>query len=228
MAKKEENKSVLENNEVLAERLEGVEHWMERNPKVMFGLLGVLVLVAGGFFGYRWWIDKQDRVAQQEMFQAVRFFEADSLDLAMKGTANVSGFETIINEYGMTPAGNLANYYAGVICLKQGKFPLAVFYLKDFKSSDLLVQGRAYSLLGDAYMEQNDFQNAADTYHKASNYNPNKYFTPNYLLKEALAYEKLTQNDKAIAAYNRIITEFWDSQEVTIAKKLKARLESAS
>ena len=228
MAKKEENKSAVENSEVLAEKLEGIEHWIESNPKVIFGILGVLVFVAGGFFGYRWWIDKQDKIAQQEMFQAVRYFEADSLDLAMKGTANVSGFETIIDEYGMTPAGNLANYYAGVISLKQGKFALAVFYLKDFKSNDLLVQARAYSLLGDAYMEQNDFQNAADAYHKASTYKPNKYFTPRYLLKEGLAYEKLNQNDKAVAAYDRLIKEFWDAQEVPNAKKLKARLESAS
>jgi TolA-binding protein len=228
MAKKEENKSAIESPEVLAHKLEGFELWIENNPKIIFGLLGVLVIIAGGFFGYRWWIDKQDKVAQQEMFQAVRYFEADSLDLAMKGTANVSGFETIINEYGMTPAGNLANYYAGVISLKQGKFALAVFYLKDFKSSDLLVQARAYSLLGDAYMEQNDFQNAASAYHNASTYKPNKYFTPSYIMKEALAYEKLTQNDKAIAAYDRIIKEFWDAQEVPNAKKLKARLESAS
>ncbi len=228
MAKKEEKQTAIENSEILAEKLGGAEEWLENNPKIVFGFVGVLIIVAGGFFGYRWWIDKQNTVAQQEMFQAVRYFEADSLDLAMKGTANVSGFETIINEYGMTPAGNLANYYAGVISLKQGKYSLAVFYLKDFKSSDLLVQARAYALLGDAYMEQNDFANAADSYHKASNYKPNKYFTPAYILKEALAYEKLNQNDKAIAAYDRLIKEFWDSQEVSNAKKFKARLESAS
>jgi len=128
----------------------------------------------------------------------------------------------------MTPAANLANYYAGVICLKQGKFPLAEYYLKDFKSNDLLVQARAYSLLGDAYMEQSKFDEAAGAYHNASTYKPNKYFTPSYILKEALAYEKLNQNDKAIAAYDRLIKEFWDAQEVNTAKKLKARLEAAS
>lgn len=228
MAKKEENKTAIENSEVLAEKLGGAEQWIENNPRIVLGVLAVVVLATVGFFGYRWWVDKQDLVAQQEMFQAIRYFEADSLDLAMKGTANVSGFETIINEYGMTPAGNLANYYAGAICLKQGKFPLAVYYLKDFKANDLLVQARAFSLLGDAYMEQNDFQNASDAYHKASTYNPNRYFTPSYLMKEALAYEKLNQNQKAIAAYDRIITEFWDAQEVATAKKLKARLETAS
>jgi len=228
MAKKQETKSAIENSEVVAQKLMSAEDWIERNPKIIMGLVVVLVVIAGGFFGYRWWIDKQDKVAQEEMFQAVRYFEADSLDLAMKGTANVSGFETIINEYGMTPAANLANYYAGVICLKQGKFPLAEYYLKDFKSNDLLVQARAYSLLGDAYMEQSKFDEAASAYHNASTYKPNKYFTPSYILKEALAYEKLNQNDKAIAAYDRLIKEFWDAQEVNTAKKLKARLEAAS
>ena len=33
--------------------------------------------------------------------------------------------------------------------LKQGKFELARLYLEDFSSSDLLIQARAYSLVGD-------------------------------------------------------------------------------
>jgi predicted negative regulator of RcsB-dependent stress response len=228
MAKKEEKKSVIEDSEVIAEKLEGFEHWVEDNTKIVVGIAAVLLLAVGGFFGYRFWVDKQNSVAQTEMFQAIRYFEADSLNLAMKGTANVPGFENIIEEYSMTPAANLAHFYAGAIMLKQGNFPLAIFYLKEFKSDDILVQARAYSLLGDAYMEQDNFTDAAAAYHKASNHEPNKYFTPTYLMKEALAYEKLNDNAKAIAAYDRIITEFWDAQEVSNARKFKARLETGS
>jgi hypothetical protein len=47
-------------------------------------------------------------------------------------------------------------------------------------------------------------------------------------MKAAVAYEKLNQNDKAKEAYNKIITEFWDSAEYQNAVKLKARLESNS
>jgi hypothetical protein len=50
MAKKVENKTVIENSEVLAEKLEGVEHWIEDNPKIILGFVAVLVLVAGGVF----------------------------------------------------------------------------------------------------------------------------------------------------------------------------------
>ena len=228
MAKKEENKDLLENPEVIAEKLEGAEHWIEENLKLVASVIGAITLIVGGYFGYKYYIGEQDAQAQKEMFQAVRYFEADSLTLAMNGDGNILGFKQIIEDYSRTDAGNLANFYAGVISLKQGKFPLAVLYLEDFKSNDLLVQPRAYSLLGDAYMEQKLYGDAAKFYGKASNSNPNKYFTPTYLMKEALAYEKLNQNDKAKEAYQKIIDQYFDSTEYQNARKFKARLESNS
>ncbi len=228
MAKKEESKDLLENAEVIQEKLEGIENWAERNPKIIIGIAAVIILLAGGFFGWRYYIGNQEGQAQKEMFQAVHYFESDSLNLALNGDGNNLGFLQIIDDYGMTDAGNLANFYAGAIYLKQGKFPLAIVYLKDFKANDLLVQARAYSLIGDAYMEQKDYDNASDWYNKASAYKPNKQFTPTYLLKAALAYEKLNKNDKAIEAYQVIIDKYWDSSEVQYAKKYKARLEKNS
>ena len=228
---KEEKKDILENPELIQEKVLGAEHWIESNPKIVFSVLGALVLVVGGYFGYQYYVGSQDGLAQKEMFQAVRYFEKyietghDSLNIAMKGDGNNLGFEDIINDYGMTKAGNLANFYAGAISLKQGKYKLARLYLEDFSSSDLLVQARAYSLIGDCYMEENDFANAASFYNKAANYKPNKQFSPIYLMKEALAYEKLNQNDKAIQVYQKIVDEYWESSELQNAKKYKARLE---
>src|SRR6185295_1088457 len=167
MAKNEEKKDILENAEVLAEKVEGAEHWIEQNPKIVFGIVGIIAVIVGGYFAYRYWLGSQDDLAQKEMFQAVRYFEADSLDLAMEGDGNNLGFKQVIDDYSMTPAANLANYYAGFICLKQGKFPLAVLYFEDFSSDDELIQARAFSLTGDAYMEQKKYEEAAEYYNKA-------------------------------------------------------------
>ena len=235
MAKKKESlptgqagKDLLENPEVIQEKLEGIEHWVEKNPKLLIGVVGVIVLAVGGFFGYRYWIGNQDAQAQKEMFQAVRYFEADSLNLALNGDGNNLGFLQIVEDYSLTEAGNLANFYAGAIYLKQGKFPLAIFHLEDYKANDLLVQARAYSLIGDAYMEQKSYEDAAKFYEKAAGYKPNKEFTPVYLMKAGLAYEKLNNTDKAKAAYQTIIDKYWESSEVQNAKKFKAKLESNS
>ena len=228
MAKKEESKDLIENPEIIQEKIVGIEHWFEQNPKILGGIAAIVLLVVGGYFGYRYYIDGQDVQAQKEMFQAVRYFESDSLNLALNGDGNNLGFLQIVDDYSLTPAGNLANFYAGAIYLKQGKFPLAIFHLEEFSANDLLVQPRAYSLMGDAYMEQKDFENAAKYYDKASSYKPNKEFTPIYLMKAALAYEKLNNAEKAKAAYQTIIDTYWDSSEVQNAKKYKAKLEANS
>ncbi len=229
MAKKEEHKAeLLESSEALAEKLEVAETWIERHPKTVFGVVGALVLVAGAYFGMRYLRESQDAEAQKEMFHAVYYFESDSLDLALNGDGNNLGFLAIAEEFKRTDAGNLANFYTGSIYLKQGKFELARLFLEDFSASDFLVQARAYSLIGDTYMEEQKYEDAANYYSKAAGYNPNKFYTPAYLMKEALAYEKLNNTDKAKAAYQTVIDKYWESAESQKAKKFKARLESKS
>jgi tetratricopeptide (TPR) repeat protein len=228
MAKKEESKDLMENPEVIAERLEGAEHWIEQHPKIVFGILGAIILVVGGYFGFRYWVGTQEAQAQKDMFQAIRYFESDSLNLAVNGDGNNLGFLQIIDDYRFTQASKLANFYVGAIYLKQGKFKPAILYLEDFSSTDLLVQARAYSLIGDALMELKEYGDAAKFYMKAADYKANKFFSPTYLMKAALAYEKLNQNDKAKEAYQQIIDQYWNSSEYQNARKYKARLESNS
>ena len=118
--KKEESKDILENPEVLAERLEGAEHWIEKHPKLVSGIAIGLLLIVAGYFGFNYYIDKQNVEANNQMFQAVFYFESDSLDLALDGDGNNLGFKDIAAEFGMTKAGNLANFYAGYCFLKKG------------------------------------------------------------------------------------------------------------
>jgi tetratricopeptide (TPR) repeat protein len=229
MAKKVEHRhEILENPEALQEKLVGAEHWLERNSKLVGGLAVLLALVVAGYFGFEYYKTSQNADAQREMFQAIYYFEADSLDKALQGNGNDLGFLSIIEEYGVTDAANLANFYAGTIYLKQGKFNVARLYLEDFSSKDLLVQARAYSLIGDTYMEESNFEQAASFYNKAANYKPNKFFSPVYLMKEALAYEKANKPGEAIAIYDKIITQYWDSSEVQNAKRYKNRLQGNS
>ena len=229
MAKKEEHKhELLENPEALKEKLEGAENWIEQNPKIVVGIAAAILILVGGYFAFNYYKNNQDVLAQKEMFQAVYYFEADSLDKALNGDGNNLGFLQIIDEFGITDAANLANYYAGVTYLKQGKYELARLYLEDFSASDLLIQARAYCLVGDSFMEEEKYDDAAKFYSKAANHKPNKHFSPGYLMKEALAYEKLNQNDKARETYDKIINQYWESAEYQNARKFKARLEPNS
>lgn len=218
----------LESSEALAEQFSKTEEFLAENKTLVFGVIGVIVLAVAGFFGYQYYVMNQNQQAQSDMFQAVYYFESDSLELALTGDGNNLGFIDIIEDYGVSDAANLASYYAGAIYLKQGKFEEAIEYLKNFSADDLLVQARSYSLIGDAYMELGTFESAADYYDKAANYKPNKQFTPTYLMKAALAYEKLSDIETAKKRYEEIIEKYWDSSEVQKAKKYKSSLKASA
>ena len=217
---------LLESPDALRERLTGTEDFVKKNAALLTGLALGIALLIGGFFGYRYYLDNQDDTAQEEMFQAVFYFEADSLNLALNGDGNNYGFLEIIDEFGGTDAANLAHYYSGVIYLKQGDYEEAITHLNDFSSSDLLVQAKAYALVGDAYMELGQYGEAAEQYEKAADYEPNEFFTPHYLEKAALAYQASDNVSAAAAAYERIVDEFPQSNEFQEAQKQHARLQA--
>jgi tetratricopeptide (TPR) repeat protein len=216
---------LFEDPDALAARLAESEDFLRRNKNVLLGVLTVVVLAVVGAFGYYTWRTSQDAKAQAAMFQAVNYWEADSLQKAMKGDGQYDGLEAIATEYSGTKAGNMANFYAGVASLKEGKFQAAIDYLEDFSSDDLLVQARAYALLGDANLELNKAKEAADFYNKAANYNANEFFSPGYLMKEATAREIAKDYSGAIAAYDKILTDYQNSAEANDAKQFKARAE---
>ena len=200
--------------------------WHKR--KRLFSILGtVLVVLVGGSIVYRHYHDEQNRQAQAEMFQAQYYFEADSLDKALFGDGNASGFEDIIADYGRTEAANLAHFYVGVCYLRKGEWDKALQYLEKFSADDWLVSIRKYTLMGDAYAEKKDFSRAAEYYHKAAKKRPNDHFTPMYLQKAALAYEAAGSYDKALACFQQIVKEHSQSNFGNVqdeAQKQVARL----
>ena len=228
VAEREDVKDFIESPEVLVEQFSKTEAFFNKNKNLVLGFLGAIILVVGGLLGYRYYVSSQDEVAQREMFQAVFYFEQDSLSQALNGDGLNFGLLDIIEDYGSTPAGNLARFYAGTVYLKQGEYDNAIEYLQAFSSSDLLVQARAYALIGDAYMELGNYSDAADYYDRASNYKPNETITSQYLMKAALAYEKQSDYTAAITRYDEILSDHFGSADYQNAKKYKARLEAVT
>ena len=224
---KEENKaSVLESPEVLVEKLSGFEEYLEKNKKLLaVAGIGLLAFVAG-FFGVRWYLDTQNKEAEEAMFQAVYYFEADSLDKALNdGKGGKMGLLSIAENYGSTPSGKLAHFYAGAIYLKKGKNQEAIDHLTQYDGSDLLITPRAHCLLGDAYLEMDDKEKALEYYKKAALHAPNKFFSPKYLMKAALEQELMNRYDDAINTYTQVVEKYNDTQESAEANKLRARLQ---
>lgn len=223
--KVEKGNELLESPEALAEKLTKTEQYLERNKKYVLITIGTLAVVISAIFLGRYYINNQNNQAQIDMFQAVYYFESDSLDLALNGDGNNYGFLDIIDNYRFTKAAKLANFYVGASYLKKGEFEKVIDYLSDFSTDDIVVQARAYALIGDAYMELNDFRTASDYYTRAADYKPNEYLSPIYLVKAANAFERLMEYESASDCYATIIDEYPESSEYQNARKHKARLD---
>lgn len=224
--KKEGDLEILENPEVLADRLtHGSEDFVKKNRNTLLGLFAVIAAaIVGGFLYYNY-RSTQNEEAQAAMFQAVFYFEADSLSKALNGDGQNQGLLAVAEKYDNTKAGNLAKFYAGVALLKQGKYQQALDHLEDYKSDDLILQGRAYALQGDAQMELGKKEEAAALYLKAADYKANEFFSPQYLMKAGTAFEENNDYAAALEAYDRLLTSFPNAAEVIEAKKYKARAE---
>ena len=224
---KKENEEILplDNQEVVNQTLSKSEEFINKNKNYLILFFGIITISIAAFSIFSYLKSNQNENAQNEMFQAVYYFEKDSLVQALNGDGNNYGFLEIIDEYSLSEAANLSRFYAGASYLKLGNYQNAINYLDQFSSSDLLVQARAYSLIGDAYVELEDFENAIYYFKKASSENPNQFFTPSYLLKLALVYEEVSDLKSAIKSYETIISDFKDSPEYQTSLKNKSRLE---
>ena len=226
--KQKQGGDIIENPEVLAEQISKTEEFFTKNRTIVYVVTTVIAVAVAVVFGYKYYATSQDELAQVDMFQAVYYYEADSLDKALNGDGNNYGFLEIVEEYSVTKSANLSNFYIGSIYLKQGDFNSAIDYLNKFKAGDLLVQARAYSLIGDAHMELGEYQDASKAYTKAAKHNPTKEFSPIYLQKAAIAFENEGDTQSALGCYESILADFSEADQATLqnAKKHKARLSS--
>ncbi|OYU95478.1 MAG: tetratricopeptide repeat protein [Bacteroidetes bacterium B1(2017)] len=224
MEHKEEHKSELELDHTLIETTHKVEHFYHDYKKQINIVALVAILAVAGYFGYtKFILAPQEKEAQEAIFPAQTWFEKDSFDLALKGQGEKLGFEAVAENYGLTKAGNLAHYYAGVCLMRKGEYQAAIDHLDKFSNDNELVGPMATGLKGDAYSELKEYDKAAKLYMKAAAMSKNKLTSPIFLKKAGLTFEELKQYDDAVSAYEKIKNEFSDAQEAQDIDKYIAR-----
>ncbi|MDR1199413.1 MAG: tetratricopeptide repeat protein [Prevotellaceae bacterium] len=214
-----------ENLKAVGEALSKGEKFLAENRTKIIKTLIAVVIVVIAILGYKYLIDKpRENAAQEQMAAAQRYFEIDSLNLALNGDGVNLGFNEIIDEYGSTSAGRLARFYAGFCNLHLGNFEEAVSLLKAFNGNDEILQARAYCGMGDAYTELEQYDNAALYFMKAANYREND-FSAAYLMKAGLIYEQSGKYDEALEAYKKIKTHYNKTTEAQEIDKYIERVE---
>jgi len=206
------------------EALSKTEQFIENNQKLLSIIIGVIIILILGYFGYqKLYITPLEKEAKAQMYMAEIYFSKDSVDLALYGDGNYLGFLDIIDEFGASKPGKLANYYAGICFLKKGEFENAIDYLKKFTLKDRMIAPMAAGAIGDAYLELKDYKKAVSYYMEAAEKDDNSFTTPVFLLKAGKVYEIEKEYKKAVSAYERILNDYGMSMEARNIEKDIAR-----
>ena len=164
--------------------------------------------------------------AEEQIWKAQSYLDKDSLDLAMFGDGNYMGFEEIASEFSGTRAGDLANYYMGVISLRKEEFDLAIDYLDSYSGNDIMLSAIALGAIGDANMELDDAGKALDYYKKAARKNPNDFTSAIFLMKAGKVAEALEDYSDAVGLYEEIKKNYPDTKEGREVEKYLARAKT--
>jgi tetratricopeptide (TPR) repeat protein len=191
------------------------EDYFEAHKMTILGVLGGLVLIVGGWLLYKFmYQEPKNKEALEQMYQAEFLFQKDSFELALQNPGGgFAGFAEIAENYGGTPAGNLAKYYAAICCLNLKKLEDAKKYIEDYNPSGLVMPILKQGILGDIYADLNDNDNALKHYEKATTIIENEFLTPVYLKKLGVLKEKLGDKAGALKAYKEIKSKYPDSSD---------------
>ena len=231
-----ENSTTAEVFNTLDEGANKAEEFVEKNQKYIFIIIGVVALFVLGKLGYDQFLAKPAQAtAMNEMYQAQKYFNdavtgttaKDSLyNLALNGGNGKLGLLDITKDYSSTPAGNLANYYAGMAYLNTKKYEEAVSHLTKFDSEDEILAPMAKGAIGDAFIQLNQKDDALDYYKQAFKLRNNAFSTPTYLYKAGVTALELGKAKEALGFFERIKNDYPKSTEAANAELFIGKAEA--
>ncbi len=224
--------------DVLMQRAKGF--WGKFSKPIIYAG-SALILLVGGWFGYKYLYKiPNEQKANEAIIAAENLFDKmagnysygkDTVKVVLEGSTTTPGFPKmkglldIIKNYGGTAAGNRAHFMAGACYLHTGQFDKAVKQLKDFDPNGTLVAVPYYDMLGTAYAELKNNDDALSYYKKAASYNEkDEVLTPISLKKAADFCYQTGKLKDAAEMYQKIKDNYPKSQEAQSVDKDLARL----
>ena len=211
----------------IGEAVSKTETFFENNSKLVICAMVAIFVIAGGIYGYRNFIAKPRLEKASTMISEAQYrFEEANPDyaLALNGDDNGAGFLDVIDQYGSTPAGNLAKHYAGICYLHLGDLNAAAEYLAKYSPvkglTGEIINAQNLGLQGDVAVELGQYDKAVKFYEKAVKASDNSYTTPLYLRKQGLALKALGKEKDATALFQHILNNYPASAEAREVEKL--------
>lgn len=215
-----------QNLENVQESLSTAGKWIEANQNAIEWTVFGIVLVVFAWVMLNTYVIKPKHIeASNENAKAVVYFQQGNFEKALNGDdADCLGFEAIADKYAHFQEGKLAALYAGICYYQQGDYDQAANFLKRFKADDVNISPAAFQLLGDAYVQLEDYNKAASAFESAAK-SGNEIIAPMSLKKAGVVYLEQGRKSAAKKAFEAIKNNYPASSEAQDIDKFIALSE---
>ena len=209
-----------QNLENVQEALNTTSVWIEKNQNKLTWAVTIIVAIVVGVLALNTYVIKPKAVeVSNENAKAVTYFMQGDWEKALNGDdAECLGFQAIADEYKCYQGGKLAALYAGICYYQMEQYEDAAAYLSKFSANDLTIEPAALQLLGDAYVQMEDYAKATKAFEAAAK-SGNDLIAPMSLKKVGLVYLELGNKSAAKKAFETIKADFPTSAEAQDIEK---------
>lgn len=215
-----------QNLENVQEALNTTSAWIEKNQNKLTWAVTIIVAIVVGVLALNTYVIKPKAVeVNNENAKAVTYFMQGDWEKALNGDdAECIGFQAIADEYKCYQGGKLAALYAGICYYQLGQYEDAAAYLSKFSADDLTIEPAALQLLGDTYVQLEEYGKAAKAFEAAAK-SGNDIIAPMSLKKAGFVHLELGNKVAAKKAFETIKADYPASTEAQDIEKYIAIAE---
>jgi len=197
------------------------EKFIETYKNHIIIAVAAVILIVVAILGIRqYYYLPKEKEAQAAIFPGENLLAGQQWELALNGNGtDYIGFLGVIEDYGITKTGKLANAYAGICYYHLNKPEEALSYLKKFNSNDKLITPMVKGLIGDCYIDLGDVAKGIKYFNQAASKASSEFLSPIYLKKAGIAYEGIFDYANAVKMYQTIKNNYPNSQEASEVEK---------
>ncbi|MDE6484788.1 MAG: tetratricopeptide repeat protein [Duncaniella sp.] len=183
--------------------LTGIGEKVQNNPKIILwscvGVAAIVAVILIYVYAFR-------QPAKEAASKALG--EADIELLMGNDSTALAKYQEVAANHSFE-SGNLANLNAAILLYKKGEYEQAIKYLDDYKPTESIIGASSRSLMGDCYVNLEQYEKALDCFKKAVKISDNNpHYTPAFMIKEATVYRHLKNYKAEAEVYSEILKKY--------------------
>lgn len=192
--------------------------------QILIGIAALVLLIVG-IVAFTMWRSNQQAQAQLALGSILNEYTAGNFESALEGTDDAPGLLEIAEDYGSTPTGQQATFFAADALFQLGRTDEADALFADYDGDGLL---EASALAGRASIAEQKGEHAAAAalYSQAATAYVSPATSPGYLLDAGRAYAEAGDTEASVAALEQVVDEYGDAPEALTAQTELGRVQA--